>query len=125
MGKSTRVLYVDDDEALVFLTQRVMTRMGYIVTGHTDPVAALAYFKGHPDEFDWVVTDLSMPKMSGFELARAMLAIRPDLPIVLTSGDVRSEDQETAAELGIRSLILKPNTVEGLSQILAQLFNHA
>jgi CheY-like chemotaxis protein len=125
MRKSTRVLYVDDDEALVFLTQRVMTRMGYSVTGHTDPVAALAYFEGHPDEFDWVVIDLSMPKMSGFELARAMLAIRPDLPIVLTSGDVRSEDQETAAELGIRSLILKPNTVEELGQILAQLLNPA
>jgi CheY-like chemotaxis protein len=66
-----------------------------------------------------------MSKMSGFELARALLAIRPDLPIVLTSGDARSEDQETAAELGIRSLILKPNTVEELGQILAQLLNPA
>ena len=68
--------------------------------------------------FDVVVTDLSMPEMSGRDLARGLLQIRPDVPIVLTSGYVRSEDVESAKQLGIRDVLLKPNTVEDLGKVL-------
>jgi C4-dicarboxylate-specific signal transduction histidine kinase len=108
------VMYVDDEEALVFLTARVLERLGYRVTGIVDPEQALRELRTHPQAFDVVVTDLSMRGMNGFELTRELHKIRPDLPVLLTSGYLRSEDRELAAKLGIRELILKPNTVEEL-----------
>jgi PAS domain S-box-containing protein len=108
------VMYVDDEEALVFLTARVLERLGYRVTGIVDPEQALRELRAHPRGFDVVVTDLSMRGMNGFELTRELHKIRPDLPVLLTSGYLRSEDRELAAKLGIRELILKPNTVEEL-----------
>ncbi|MGM3293828.1 response regulator, partial [Escherichia coli] len=81
-----RVLYVDDDEALVMLTTRKLKRMGYVTTGESNPLTALKRLKDEPDAFDAVVTDLSMPHMTGFDLAREILALRPELPVLLTSG---------------------------------------
>ena len=121
-GSGEHVLYIDDEESLVFLGQRVLERMGYKVTGFTDPGQALNAFRASPGEFDVVVTDLSMPGMSGFNLSRALLQLRPDVPIVLTTGYVRPEDKETARTIGIRELILKPNTVEELGRTLDRLF---
>jgi PAS domain S-box-containing protein len=117
-GNGQRILYVDDEEALVFLTTRVLERMGYQVTGRTDARQALSEFRADPMQFDAVVSDLSMPGMTGPELARALLAIRPDLPIVLTSGYIRDEDMKIVRELKIRDLVLKPNTVEDLGDSL-------
>jgi PAS domain S-box-containing protein len=118
-----RVLYVDDDDALVSLAGRTLKRLGYDVTGFDNPVAALDLFRVQPHDFDVVVTDLSMPKLHGFDLARALLAIRADLPIVITSGYVRREDQDEAERLGIAALILKPNTIDELGGILHRLID--
>jgi PAS domain S-box-containing protein len=113
-----RVLYVDDDESLVMLTTRKLTRLGYTLTGKTDPRAALELFRQDPFAFDAVVSDLSMPGMPGFELAREMLALRADLPIIMTSGFVRPEDQQTAQQIGVLALILKPGTHDELGKAL-------
>ncbi len=121
-GSGEHVMYIDDEEALVFLGQRVLERMGYKVSGFSDPAQALQAFTQSPQSYDVVVTDLSMPGMSGFNLARALLQLRPDVPIVLTTGYVRPEDKETASKSGIRELILKPNTVEELGRALDKLF---
>jgi nitrogen-specific signal transduction histidine kinase/CheY-like chemotaxis protein len=121
-GSGEHVMYIDDEESLVFLGQRVLERMGYKVSGFSDPLQALQAFTQTPQSFDVVVTDLSMPGMSGFNLARALLQLRPDVPIVLTTGYVRPEDKETARNSGIRELILKPNTVEELGRALDKLF---
>lgn len=123
LGPGRRVMYVDDEEALVFLATRVLTRLGHQVTGLTDPVEAAEQFQVRPDDFDVVVTDLSMPRMSGYELARQLLAVRRDIPVIITTGYVRDEDQDKAREIGIRELVLKPNTVNDLGQILDGLFN--
>lgn len=117
-GAGQRVLYVDDEEALVFLTTQVLERMGYRVTGRTDAKQALSDFRADPAQFDAVVSDLSMPGMTGTELARAMLAIRPDIPIVLTSGYIRDEDMKIVRELQIRDFVLKPNTIEDMGATL-------
>jgi PAS domain S-box-containing protein len=122
-GKGEHVLYVDDDEALVILATRVLERLGYKVTGHTDATKALQDFRGRADDFDVVVTDLSMPGISGFELARELLAIRSDVPILMTSGYVQPEDRTTALQMGIRDVILKPDTVEDLGEALERLFS--
>jgi PAS domain S-box-containing protein len=121
-GAGQRVLYVDDEEALVYLTARVLERMGYDVVGLSDPVAALEAFSENPARFDVVVTDLSMPGMSGFHFARALLQIRPDVPVLMTSGYVRPEDREEARALGVRELILKPDTIDELGLALARVF---
>lgn len=69
-----------------------------------------------------VVTDLSMPGMSGFELATELQKLRPDIPILMTSGYVRPEDREAARQQGVRDLLLKPYTVAELGEALAQVF---
>jgi PAS domain S-box-containing protein len=117
-----RVLYVDDDDSLVILTTRRLTRLGYTVTGETDPEMGLVRFLKDPGAFDAVVSDLSMPGMPGFDLVREILKVRPQLPVIMTSGFVRPEDQKTAAELGVRALILKPNTDDELARLLDRIF---
>jgi PAS domain S-box-containing protein len=121
-GRGEHVLYIDDEKALTVLASRILQGLGYRVTTFTDPAAALAAFRAHAQDFDVVVTDLSMPGMNGFTLARNLLDIRPDLPIVMTSGYVRAEDQEIAQKIGLRDLILKPNTVEELGNTLDRIF---
>ena len=121
-GTGQCVLYVDDEEALVFLVTRVLRRLGYAVKGFTDPEEAVDAFRRDPQAFDVVVTDLSMPRMSGFRLAKLLLETRPDVPVLMTSGYVRAEDRDLALQTGIRELILKPNTIEELGHSLARLF---
>jgi signal transduction histidine kinase/CheY-like chemotaxis protein len=112
------VLYVDDEEPLVFLATRMLKRMGYRVTGHSDAVRALDDFRCRPSDFDAVISDISMPGLSGIELVRQMLALRPELPVVMTSGFIRPEDTAAAEHLGVAALIPKPNTVEDFAQVL-------
>lgn len=112
------ILYVDDDPALVSMTSRRMLRLGYQVTAKMDPRAALELFEADPTKYDVVVTDLSMPKMSGFDLAQAIKSLRPDIPIFMTSGYFTDEDQARAAAMGITKLLEKPGTIEHLCREL-------
>ena len=121
-GRSEHVLYVDDEEPLVELVTRTLERLGYRVSGYTEARRALEEFRARPQDFDAVVTDLSMPGMSGFELAGELLGIRPEIPIVMTSGYLRPEDQEKALQMGLRDLILKPDTIEQLGRTLDRIF---
>ena len=115
------ILYIDDEQALVTLAVKMLNTLGYGVNGFTNPQAALDYFLRDPSAIDVVISDVSMPHMSGFDLAKQLLAIKPNLPIILTSGYVRPEDYELAQVMGIRSLILKPHTYEDLGYTLAQI----
>jgi PAS domain S-box-containing protein len=124
-GSGKHLLYVDDEESLVLLATRSLGRMGYRVTGHTDPARALQVFRENPMQFGAVITDLSMPGMSGTELARHMLAIRPDIPLVMTSGYIRPEDEAEARQIGVRELVLKPDSIEDLAKALHRVFNSA
>lgn len=121
--RTEAILYVDDEEPLVALVKRTLERLGYQVTGQNNPVEALELFRRDPAAFDAVVTDLAMPQLSGFDLASELLAIRPKVPIVMTSGYVRPEDQERALHMGLRDLILKPDTIEQLARTLDRVFH--
>ncbi|HEY0686049.1 MAG TPA: ATP-binding protein [Steroidobacter sp.] len=123
-GRGRRVMYIDDEEALVYLMTRVLEKSGYQVTGFSDAEQALQVLRARSRDFDVVVTDLSMPGMSGFNVARAIQEIRADLPVVVTSGYVRAEDRDKARELGVRDLVLKPDTVEELARVLEKVFEH-
>ncbi len=124
-GQGQHILYVDDEEPLVMLVTRTLKSLGYEVTGFTDPIAALRIVRERPSDFDAVVTDLSMPTMSGTDLTRELLRIRSDLPVILTTGYIRSQDQELARQAGVRELILKPDTVEELGNALHRQFQKA
>ena len=102
------------------LAKRMLGRMGYEVTGFNDSAKALAAFESAPENFDLVLTDLSMPGMSGMEVSRRMLQIRPDIPVLLATGYVRAEDVEQARSIGIREVIWKPQTIGEMGDLLAQ-----
>lgn len=116
----THILYVDDEEAIVFLMKRLLERKGYRVSGYSDSREAIAALRATPDEFDLVVTDYKMPAMTGLEVAGVIRAIRPDLPVVMASGYVTEELRQEAPAVGIRELIYKPNTVEELCEAVAR-----
>jgi PAS domain S-box-containing protein len=122
-GLGQSILYVDDEEPLVYLITRVLERLGYRVAGFTDANKALHAFETDPDAYEAVITDLSMPGMSGEELAKLVLQIRPQVPVVMTSGYVRPEDRQSALATGVRELLLKPNTVEELGEVLHRLLS--
>lgn len=117
-GTGERILYVDDDEALVLMMSRMLHRLNYEVEGFEDPREALATFRADPMRFDLVITDMSMPQIDGPDLVRAMQAIRPNVPIVMVTGYIRPDDLGKAEELGIQELILKPNTVHEMGAAL-------
>ncbi|QDL55597.1 PAS domain-containing sensor histidine kinase [Rhodoferax sediminis] len=120
-GKGRHVMYVDDDQALVFLVTRVLTRKGYIVTAFTDPREAQAALQATPKAFDLLVTDYNMPGYSGLELLRAAKTIRPDLPVALASGYITPEIEDMAALDGAGALIYKPNDVNELCETVQRL----
>jgi len=121
--RSEHILYVDDEEALVFLATRLLERRGYRVSGFTNAITALKQFRENPVEFDVLVTDLSMPGMSGFELTEEIHRTRSDIPVVLTSGYLQAEDQEKAEKLGIRETIQKPATADKLAGALEKILS--
>lgn len=120
-AKKHHVMYVDDDEALVFLVQRLLRRRGYEVSGFTDPHEATAALRKAPHAYDLLVTDYNMPGFCGVDLVREARLIRPDLPVALASGYVTAEIEQAALTEGARALIHKPNDVEELCATVQRL----
>jgi PAS domain S-box-containing protein len=115
-----RILFVDDEEPLTRLGQRVLESLGYRVQTETSPVEAWAQFLKDPSLCDLVITDMSMPKMSGADLAQRILSVRPDLPILLCSGFSETFDAQKAADLGIREFLVKPVSKADLAAAVAR-----
>ncbi len=103
-----RILFVDDERSLGLLASRMLFSLGYRVTTCEHPVEALNLFKGDPQAFDLIITDLTMPKMTGTRLAQQLLKIRPGVPILLCTGYGEEITQSEIHALGIRELLLKP-----------------
>jgi len=103
-----RILFVDDEKSLVEIAKRSLEMQGYQVEAKSDPVEALELFRSKPDRFDLIITDMSMPKITGDKLAKEILSIRPGMPIILCSGFSEKIDAEKARALGIRKYIEKP-----------------
>jgi CheY-like chemotaxis protein len=117
-GAKQHVLYIDDEEPLVFLVVRTLERAGYRCTGEQDATKAIERIRESPDAFDLVVTDLNMPGMSGLDVARELLASNPDLPIIITTGYIRADDVQAARDIGVRDVVLKPDTIEELASLV-------
>jgi CheY-like chemotaxis protein len=113
-----RILFVDDEQSLVRLGHTLLSELGYQVTMEADSLQAWKTFRDNPDRFDLVITDYMMPNMTGFELAKKILKIRPDISIILCTGYSDSISKETANSAGIREYVLKPLTLQELSAVI-------
>jgi PAS domain S-box-containing protein len=120
-GHGPHILCVDDEKALVSLTKRALERFGYQVSGFSSPLEALRAFRGNPGLYDLVITDMNMPGSNGLEFARELLKVKPDMPVVLSSGYVTAELERNAREIGIRHVIYKPDTVDAAIESIRNL----
>lgn len=121
-GKGS-ILYVDDEEPIVKIGQEWLTFLGYDVTVSLDSFAALEAFQECPERFDLVITDMTMPNMTGATLAREMLKIRPELPIILTTGFSQRINEEEAKRIGIREFLMKPIPLPNLAQAVKKIIS--
>ncbi len=115
MGGSERVLLVDDEPMLAAVGHQALQRLGYEVVSRTSPIEALELFKAKPGHFDLVITDQTMPGMTGDALARELMSIRPGLPVIICTGYSQNIDAERAAQLGIRAFVMKPILINELA----------
>jgi CheY-like chemotaxis protein len=124
-GGHERVLVVDDEASLVRLVTETLTDVGYTATGFTASAAALVAFLADPEQFDAVITDESMPGMSGSELIRKMRAIRPAIPILLVSGYLSAAVVRSAREAGASEVLKKPLAASQLAAALDRILHAA
>jgi two-component system, cell cycle sensor histidine kinase and response regulator CckA len=103
-----RILLVDDEVSLLDIGTQMFEYLGYEVTCRQDGLEALEAFRVEPEAFDLVMTDHTMPNMTGTELAKKLLEIRPDVPIILCSGFSEIIDQDDAVKIGVQKVIAKP-----------------
>ncbi len=110
------ILYVDDEEPIASLGREMLTSLGYDVAVRLSSIDALEAFRANPRDYDLVITDMTMPNMTGARLAGEMLKIRPDLPIILTTGFSERMDREEAQKLGCRDFLMKPVSLGDLGR---------
>ena len=120
---SERILFIDDEASIVSMASKHLSRLGYHVISETDPVKALEKFRACPNDFDLVISDITMPLLSGDHLAREILNIRKDMPIVLCSGFSNRMNQKKADEIGIKAFAVKPVSTENLSRTIRRILD--
>ncbi|MBF0496224.1 MAG: CHASE domain-containing protein [Deltaproteobacteria bacterium] len=112
------ILLVDDEPGLVDAGRKMLGQLGYHVTAMTSGLTALEAFREHPDRFDLLITDMAMPNIAGDKLAREIMAIRSDFPIILCTGFSEAINEEKAKQIGIRGFIMKPIDMNNLAGLI-------
>jgi len=105
---SERILFVDDEPALTDIGKQFLEALGYSVETRTSSIEALELFKNQPDRFDLVITDMTMPHMTGEDLAQELMCLKPNIPIILCTGFSANINDQKACAMGIRAFVLKP-----------------
>jgi two-component system, cell cycle sensor histidine kinase and response regulator CckA len=118
-----RVLFVDDEQDITKYVEESLGRLGYRVVARTDSVEALSLFRSEPEEFDVVISDVTMPNMPGDEMVKQLLAIRPDMPIILCTGFSDRITDETAKTMGVSAFLMKPLTLHVLAETVRKALN--
>ena len=119
-GGSERILFVDDEASIVKLNHQRLESLGYRVKSTTRPLEALEWFRADPDQFDVIITDMTMPKMVGDKLTKEILAIRPDMPVIICTGYSERISADNAEALGARKYIEKPIEIRELAASLRE-----
>ncbi len=117
------ILIVDDEPAVAGLQKQMLNRLGYQVTVKTDSREALELFRGDPDVFDLIVTDMTMPQMTGEMLAREVMALRPDIPVIICTGFSERIDPDRAEAMGIKAFLMKPMRMKEFSKTVRQVLD--
>lgn len=122
-GNQETILVVDDEPQIAHVVQLMLESIGYRVIAHTSSRAALQVFEASPGDFDMVITDMTMPELTGEELARAIQQIAPDIPVIICTGFNENMNEERARQLGIRRLVYKPIVRNTLAEIVRNALN--
>jgi PAS domain S-box-containing protein len=117
---SGRILFVDDEETLADLGKQMLIDLGYEVVSMTNSREALAVFRAQPGWFDLVFTDYTMPEMTGADLARKIMSLRPDIPVVLCTGYSETINEEKAREIGVSAFVMKPFTHRDIAEVVSK-----
>lgn len=117
-GQGEHILYIDDEELMILMVDRLLHRAGYRVTAMQDAHAALEAFKQDPHRYDLVLSDFNMPDISGLQMARAVRLLRPELPVMIISGDISEALHDEAAGLGVSALIPKQDAFDQLVSVV-------
>jgi len=120
-----RILLVDDEEPIVLLEQMILERLGYQVTTRMSSPDALAAFKVNPDNFDLVISDRGMPNMTGDQLARELISIRPGIPIILCTGFSNENDVKRSKAMGVKGFLMKPVAIGDLSEMVRKVLDES
>ena len=115
-----RILFVDDEKAAVDAFQPILQSLGYKVTARTSSIEALEAFRNKPQGFDLVITDQTMPNMTGDALAKELMTIRPDIPIILCTGFSEKIDERRAKAMGIRAFVMKPIVMRQIANTIRE-----
>jgi PAS domain S-box-containing protein len=118
LGGHERVLFVDDEEGIVEVGREILEYLGYEVVAKTSSTEALELFRGHADRFDLVITDMTMPNMTGDKLAQELIRIRPEIPIIICTGFSEHITEEKAKTIGIREFAMKPLVIRDLAKAI-------
>ena len=117
------ILFVDDEDFQADLGKRLLTRLGYRVTARTDSLEALWLFRQKPDDFDLVITDMTMPAMTGDVLAAKIISIRPDIPVIVCTGYSERIDKEIIKKIGIKELAMKPLAMKDIAEMIRRVLD--
>ena len=120
-----RILLVDDEEGMVDALRKMLSRLGYQVVEKTSSIEALEVFGAAPDRFDLVITDQTMPNKTGMELAKIILSIRSNIPIILCTGFSESVNEESAKAMGISAFVMKPIVMRDIAHTIREVLNPA
>ena len=107
-GGKEKVLFIDDEESAADMVGLMLSRLGYDAETSVNPVSALEIFRSDPGYFDLIITDMTMPQMTGAQLAQEIFAMRPGMPIIICTGFSEQMSEKRALELGIRKYVQKP-----------------
>ena len=118
-----RILFVDDEATLTTLAKQLLEKLGFQVSTKSNPMEALEAFRTQPDAYDLVITDMTMPSLTGDKLAKEMMGIRPDLPIILCTGFSERISEENAKAMGIKGFIMKPVVVRDLAKMIREILD--
>jgi len=120
---SERILFLDDEESLVLASKNYLEDFGYEVIAERDPIKALQIFKETPEAFDLVITDMTMPNMTGDRFAKAIMEIRADMPVILCTGFSELISEDKARALGIKAFVMKPALIHEMAVTIRQVLD--
>ena len=124
-GGTERILLVDDEVQIVRMEQQMLERLGYHVTARTSSIEALEAFRAVPDKFDLVITDMTMPNMTGVELAKKIIEIRPDFPMIICTGFSEKISEHKAKTMGVRGYVMKPVVKRELAKKIREVLDQS